>query len=154
MSRTKYVSLSPALWKKRQFKQIVDSDCKAALLALYLRTNTRINMCGLYEVAVDTIRKETGLGEDVEECMNVLIELDYCRYDFESEYVWVIDMATTQVPGFPNSSNKQLMGVHNVLTRLYEEEAPFVLDFIHHYRDRFEIDEEKVTVLEYKLEPD
>ena len=152
MSRAKYAPINPAFWKKGMTREIVKQGSGAALLAVYLRTNTRINMIGLYEMELAQISRETGLGEDARECLQSLIELGYCFYDFDKEYVWVVDMVTTQMPGFPSPSDSQIKGVHNTLTRLYEEEAPFVLDFISRYRESLSIDSELVTVSEYLME--
>ncbi|MEH6357901.1 MAG: hypothetical protein V7745_02865 [Pseudomonadales bacterium] len=120
-----FARLVPSLWKDPEFKEIVKMGPSHLVLAFYLRTNRFANMLGLYEVSTYHMAKETGLGEDAEKILSELIEADYCRYDPESEFVWVIGMANMQVP--KPLTWKQKKGIRNQLVRLItESDCPFV----------------------------
>jgi len=120
-----FARVVPSLWKDSEFKQIVEMGPKHIVLALYLRTNRFSNMLGLYELSLYHMAKETGLGAETETILSRLVEIGYCCYEPESEFIWVTSMADMQVPKPLNS--KQRKGIKNQLIRLLtDNDCPFV----------------------------
>ena len=75
----------------------------------------------------------TGLPLDViERCIKALEAVEFLRYDENQQIVWVIDMAATQVADNPNL--KQIKGLRNELARLWEEESPFVAEWLERHK--------------------
>jgi hypothetical protein len=130
----KFAKIKPAIWRN---KKVSSASCNARLLAMYLMTNEFFGMVGIYRLRRCFMSKDTGLTEaDAETALNELIKKDFCQYDDDTEMVWVVDMALSQIADKPNE--KQLKGARNELCRLYvEEECPFISSFLEKYSDTF-----------------
>ena len=88
-------------------------------------------MVGVFYQPLALVAKHTGLEHDfVETVVAELENLDYLAYDHDLEVVWVKDIATSQVNGQRALSESQRKGVMNELTRLYEDNFPFVEEWI------------------------
>ncbi|PHS16403.1 MAG: hypothetical protein COA86_12280 [Kangiella sp.] len=143
--RPAYARIHPRLWRLAEMIKVVSIGGDAVSLALYLRSNQLINMIGVYYLPTKKIQRELSfLTEDeILELLQVLTNVGYCKYNFEEEYVWVIDMAEHQVEQNPSQNQKK--GVQNIVDRLREDEAPFINDFIEKYGDSFSVSKEKPT---------
>ena len=94
-------------------------------------------MVGIFNIAVEIMAKDTGLTiPTIEDCLQKLETIDYLKFDSEADVVWVIDMAVSQVSR-GTLSERQSKGVINELTRLYEDDLPFVHDWIGRYGSRY-----------------
>ena len=135
MSR-KFAKVYPNVWKSKNFR---DVSAKAKLLAMYFLTSPSYCMVGIYEQPLELVRKHTGLNKDtLDQAMTELIKVDFIRYDYDTEVVWVVDMALSQVAD-GRLSPRQQKGVINELARLSIEcQFPFVDDFIQHYGNKYE----------------
>lgn len=130
----KYCTVHPEIWITKPFRQL-GPDCK--LLAIYLRTCPQFQMVGIFNIAVEIMAKDTGLTiPTIEDCLQKLETIDYLKFDSEADVVWVIDMAVSQVSR-GTLSERQSKGVINELTRLYEDDLPFVHDWIGRYGSRY-----------------
>lgn len=135
MSR-KFAKVYPNVWKSKKLREV---SAQAKLLAMYFLTSPSYCMVGIYEQPQELIRKHTGLSEDMlDQAMHELFEVDFIRYDYDTEVVWVVDMALSQVAD-GRLSPSQKKGVVNELARLSIEcQFPFVDDFIQHYGNKYE----------------
>ena len=135
MSR-KFAKVYPNVWKSKKLREM---SAKAKLLAMYFLTSPLYCMVGIYEQPQELIRKHTGLNQDMlDQAMHELFEVDFIRYDYDTEVVWVVDMALSQVADGRLSPSQQ-KGVINELARLSIEcQFPFVNDFIQHYSNKYE----------------
>ena len=135
MSR-KFAKVYPNVWKSKKFREV---SAEAKLLAMYFLTSPSYCMVGIYEQPQELIRKHTGLNQDMlDQAMHELFEVDFIRYDYDTEVVWVVDMALSQVADGRLSPSQQ-KGVINELARLSIEcQFPFVNDFIQHYSNKYE----------------
>ncbi len=136
MMARKFAKIKPAIWRNKKLKKV---STNSKLLALYLMTNEYFGMLGIYRLPRYFMSRDTGLSdEDVVDCMDELINADFCWYDEEPEMVWVIDMALSQVADNPNE--KQLIGARKELTRLFtEEDCIYVESFLEKYSDEFRL---------------
>ena len=135
MSR-KFAKVYPNVLKSKKLREV---SAKAKLLAMYFLTSPSYCMVGIYEQPLELIRKHTGLDEEeLDQAMTELFEVDFIRYDYETEVVWVVDMALSQVADGRLSQSQQ-KGVENELARLSIEcQYPFVEEFIEHYRSKYD----------------
>ena len=135
MSR-KFAKVYPNVWKSKKLR---DVSAKAKLLAMYFLTSPSYCMVGIYEQPLELVRKHTDLNKDtLDQAMTELIKVDFIRYDYDTEVVWVVDMALSQVADGRLSPSQQ-KGVINELARLSIEcQFPFVDDFIQHYGNKYE----------------
>ena len=139
-----YAKIKPNIWRK----QLKGFSCKAKLLGIFLMTNDMQQMLGMYFIPLVHMSIGTGLdGGETEAALNELEDKGFCHYDEETMFVWVTDMARTQVADNPNA--KQLKGVANELTRLcFDEECVFVEQFLTRYSKTFRLPK-NIEELEY-----
>ena len=135
MSR-KFAKVYPNTWKSKKMRAV---SSNAKLLAMYFLTSPFYCMVGIYQQLPEITCKHTGLSdEDFDQALHELKEVDFVRYDEDTEVVWVVDMAMSQVSD-GRLSERQQKGVLNELTRLHCEcQFPFVDEFMAHYRERYD----------------
>ena len=135
MSR-KFAKVYPSIWTSKKMRAV---SSNAKLLAMYFLTSPFYCMVGIYQQLPEITCKHTGLSdEDFDQALHELKEVDFVRYDEDTEVVWVVDMAMSQVSD-GGLSQPQQKGVLNELTRLHCEcQFPFVDEFMAHYRERYD----------------
>ena len=93
-----YAKLSPTFWTGTTGKALRRHGVEATLVALYLVSAPGSNMLGLYYQPVLFMAHETGLGfEGASKGLQGCIEAGFCRYDAETEMVFVHEMAAWQI---------------------------------------------------------
>ena len=129
MSR-RFCKIRPSFWHS---PKVLDMDAQERLLAIYLMTNPSFQMVGIYHIPKVLMSAHTGLNEEsIEECLASLEDLEFLQYDHDRQVVWVVDMALSQIADNPNTN--QLKGAKNELARLWEEEMPFVEDWLERHK--------------------
>ncbi len=129
----RFAKIKPNVWRTEKMRHLKEAE---KLVAIYLMANEYFQMVGIYRLPIALIEADLELDyQRVRSVLNRLIEVDFCRYDDDKEVVWVVDMAATQVADKPNK--KQLTGVTNEITRLYEEEYPFIQEWLALYHKRY-----------------
>lgn len=100
-------------------------------------TNDRMQMIGIYPLHRAEMTDGTGFDAHViEECLRELIDEGFCLYDQETGFVWVIDMALSQVSENPNESQRK--GILSELARLHlENDCRYVHNFLERYRKQY-----------------
>lgn len=74
------------------------------LLFIYLFSNERASMTGLYEIPLRIMSFETGLERDqIQKMLETFIKADKIEYDFERGVIWIKNMAKYQVQENPNA---------------------------------------------------
>jgi len=126
----RFCKIKPSFWHS---KKTVQMDPESKLLAIYLMTSPSFQMVGIYHIPKVTLHSHTGLPlEVIDRCLSALEAIGFLHYDENQQIVWVIDMAATQVADNPNL--KQIKGVRNELARLWEEESPFVAEWLERHK--------------------
>lgn len=130
----KFAKIKPNIW----FTKLKEFSPQAKLLAIYMMTNERFQMVGIYRLTKHDMKQGTALpGVEVDRALEELCNDGFCHYDAANEFVWVVDMARTQVSDGKLSPQQQ-KGVINELTRVYlEEHAAFVELFFERYANIF-----------------
>ena len=89
-----YRQLHTHIWSDSWFIEL-EPDLK--LLFIYLFSNERASICGLYELPIRTISFETGLDRDViKKGLEIFNKADKVKYDFDASVVWVRNMLKYQ----------------------------------------------------------
>jgi hypothetical protein len=131
-----YSKVSPQFWIGKTGKALRKCSIEAQLVALYLMTSPHANMLGLYYVPQTFIAHETGLGlEGAMKGLRGCIDAGFCKYDDDSEMVWVIEMARFQIADQLNPNDKQCKGVQNEYDSLPDN--PFLNAFFDMYAKAF-----------------
>ena len=149
MKGPKYAKIRPVIWKGKSFSCL---SRHGKLLLMYFLTSPRFHMLGIYEAPRAFILKETGLNKnELEISLGELIENKFICYEDEAGVVWVCSMALSQVSD-GNTSPQQRKGVINELTRLFNDDFPFVQEFLDKYREKYDFLPESQIDLEWNQE--
>lgn len=138
-----YARVSPRFWIGDTGRQIRAGGADSQVVALYLLTSPHSNMIGLYWQPVAYIAHETSIGiEGATKALASLCEAGFCRYDTQTEVVWVCEMARFQIGDELKPNDKQRKGVQNA----YDEVPanPFLEEFFERYADAFGMSKARV----------
>lgn len=95
-------------------------------------------MIGVYHLPLEYIAVDTGLFlNDVTDIIAKLQEVNFCQYDAEHEYVWIIDFAAKQTGLNLRSSDKRVIAVHKLLNNL--PQLHFIKDFFEKYQSDYHL---------------
>lgn len=118
MKRNHYRQIYSRFWSGRTGKKL-RGDHQAQVVALYLITNSRAHMSGLYELPTWHIAGELGMGEgDVCDTLSKLDALDFCQYDESNDVVFVRKMFTFQVGEGLKRTDNRVKGCINHINEL------------------------------------
>lgn len=113
-----YGKVSPQFWIGKTGKALRGNP-NAQLLALYLMTSPHANMIGVYPCPIVYMAHETGMTiEGASEALRCLIEVDFCTFDADDEYVFVHEFAAHQVGESLDPKDKRCKGVENELFKV------------------------------------
>lgn len=113
-----YGSVSPKFWIG-QTGRAMRGNVNAQLVALYLITSPHANMIGVFYCPIEYIAKDTGLTiEGASKGLRSLIDLDFCRFDEQTEEVLIHSMAAFQIGERLEAKDKRCIGVARELEKV------------------------------------
>lgn len=93
-----YAKVGPKMWHGQTVKALRKRGSEGVIVCVYLMTSPSSNMLGLFAQPVLYMAHETGLGiEGAMKGLQACIDVGFCSYDEESEFVWVHEMAKYQI---------------------------------------------------------
>lgn len=102
------------------------------VMAMYLITSPHASAIGLYSLPMAYICHDTGMTlEGASKVLRCLSEVQFAAYDFESETVWVPEMARHQLGDTIGEKDKRFRWIHKEAERM--SKSPFFPHFIHRY---------------------
>ncbi len=110
-------------------------------MAFYLVTAPRANPFGLYQNALPTMEHELKRGKaEIRKALAELSTLDFCRFDEESGWVWVKEMAAWQFKPLPLKANNLAI---RAARRWYQHlpRNPFLGPWFDRYNEGFHLDD-------------
>lgn len=150
-----YAKVAPQFWIGKTGRQIRKLGPNHVTVAMYLMTCQHANMLGLYYLPIAYLEHETsvgiegpseGLGRGFQGAREVLRSLEnvgFCRYDDESEMVWVVEMAKFQIAPAIESTDKRAKGIVRML-----EDVPFTElteAFLYRYVEPFNLNPQHLS---------
>ncbi len=75
------------IWEDEKFRKLKCSDSK--LLFVYVFSNTRCPVSGIYKIAIETMSFETGIAPDCKANLEEIIQVGLVLYDYERNTIWV-----------------------------------------------------------------
>jgi hypothetical protein len=131
-----YGKVAPGFWTGKTGKALKAKGPEAVIVALYLVTCQHANMLGLYYLSKTYIAVDTPLGFEGA-CKGLLgaCEAGFCRYDEDSEVVWVVEMAEYQIADQLDAKDNRCKGVQREYDALPEN--PFLTPFYERYSSAF-----------------
>lgn len=113
-----YGKVSPQFWIGKTGKALRGKPDEQ-LLALYLMTSPHANMIGLFHCPVAYMAHETGLTiEGASKALQSLVDVGFCTFDAENEYVFVHQFAAHQIGKEMSATDKRCKGVENELAKV------------------------------------
>lgn len=95
-----FCKFSPDFWSGMQAEQLKQLGRDALLLATYLQTNRHSNMLGVYYLPVAYMSHDTGIPlEIINPLLQSLSDINFCHYDTQHAYVWVVELGFVQTGG-------------------------------------------------------
>lgn len=135
-----YAKISPKFWLGKTGRLIRQTGVEAITMALYLLTNPHARMFGIYYLPISFMSHETGLSmEQTQQTLASLIELGFCDYDADSEYVWVYEMARFQIADYLRANDKQVVAINRQYQALGDNK--FIQPFFEKYAKAFHLQE-------------
>lgn len=133
----KYSKICPSLWTGKTGRALRGNP-DAMLVRDYLLTGPMASMTGVYYCSVYYICADVGLTpEAVNQALQSLISVGFCLYDWNSEWVFVKNMARFQVAQELKASDKRVIQLRKDVEQMPE---PFKSMFIDEYNDIFCLD--------------
>lgn len=151
-----YRKVSDSFWTGRTGKQIRSlDDPQVIVLAVYLLTCRHSNRLGLYYLPVPFINHETGIPlKALERGFEALSGFNFCRFDADSEVVWVIEMARWQVLEGSNAPLKPKDNQVKSLNKVYQElpKCLYLGEFFDKYVNLFHLDSRRDPIASEALD--
>lgn len=136
-----YAKVAPKMWHGKTIKALRKSP-EGLLVALYLMSSPSSNMLGLFAQPVLYMAHETGLGpEGTMKGLLKCVEVGYCSYDEESEFVWVHEMASYQIASELKASDLRCKGIQREYDALPDN--PFLGAFYDRYQQAFHLERKR-----------
>lgn len=134
-----YGAVSPLFWTGKTGKKL-RADRDAQVAALYLMTSPHSHQTGLYYLPIMYFAHESGLTlEGASEALRRLEEDGFCRYDANTEWIWVCEMAAWQIGTALSTTDKRCKGVQQHLESA--PKSPLIGAFFERYHEDFHIPE-------------
>lgn len=127
-----YAKISGNFWVSKLGKLLRQKN-HAQTTALYLMTSPHSNMIGLYYCPPIYIAHETGLSqEDSIDAINYLGQINFCTYDWDTEFVFIREFTKHQVGDSIQVADLRHKGILNQLAKI--PEGPCKQAFLNRYR--------------------
>lgn len=147
-----YAVVAPTFWTGSTGRVIRRLGSDTQVVALYLISGPNSTMIGLYYMPLPTLCHETGCSmEGASKALRSLGEVGFCRYDDESEYVWIPEMAKWQIGARLDIRDKRVKAVHRSLIACFN--SPFVSPFIEKYGKAYHLNPLEIVPREIKAAP-
>lgn len=150
----KYAQIHSDFWTTQQARAIAKAGVLPQLLAIFLRTGPHASYSGLYRLPLGYIAGDLSMSlENVEAAMRALEAAGYAKYDYDSEYVFVVGAtqdylrdtaAKTKKPGA--GVDNKVKGVVNSLAEVPDYLA-LKLEYIERYADLLQLDADVVDAV-------
>jgi len=132
-----FAQFRPTFWTHGPGKQL-RGDQAAVNLASWVFTSRFANMIGLYYLPVADIANELSLPlEEARRALQRVCEINFCRYDEASEYIWVINAARQQVAKTLKSADNRVKGV--IREAFQHRRSPFFRPFLAYYWEAYSL---------------
>lgn len=147
-----YSIVAPSFWTGETGIELQKRGQETVIMGFYLLTSPHSNMLGLYRQPVGYAGEENGLGlEGATKGLQGCIEAGFCKYDWRSKFVWVIEMAAWQIAKQIKESDNRSKGIQVAYNALPDN--LFLADWFDHYQAAFHLKEKRFPKGAYQAPP-
>lgn len=119
-----YAKVAPQFWTGKTGKALKAAGPEAVIVGMYLMTSPHANMIGVYHCPLAYIAIDTGLTlEGASKGLRSAIEADFCRYEQDTEFVFVHEFACYQIGDSLKADDNRVKGVLNELAKVPKGEC-------------------------------
>jgi len=134
-----FTQLRPSFWTGTTGRQIRAFGQECQITALYLISAPTSHALGLYYLPLQFLAHETGLKDErVRESIEKLRLIGFCDYDYDNEFVFVVNMARFQIGEELELKDKQVVWVWKEMEKL--RGRPFFERFVELYGTRYKLE--------------
>lgn len=134
-----FVKFPPSFWINQTGRVIRKSGQETQLVALYLLTSPHANYIGLYVLPLNYIAADTGLPiENVKKALEAIERSGMARYDEDSETVWIIEAAKSELGELSASRNGKKADNRIPMIRKSLAAIPSDCPFIDDFRKKYD----------------
>jgi len=107
------------------------------LLSCYLVCNKHAHMTGIYHLPIGYVVEDLSnlTYEEVTNGVKGLIDVGYCKYDFDKKYIWVENMLKYQVGEKLTAGNKQTVAINRYVDSIGSMRLSFFDEFMEKYME-------------------
>jgi uncharacterized phage protein (TIGR02220 family) len=147
-----FAKISPQIWINESGRKIKKLGPETFFVSFYLLSNPHACMIGIYYLPVAFIAHETGLSiEQASSSLRNLCEVGFCTYDLEAEYVWVHEMASTQIGTQLTETDNRVKAINQAYAAL--PKLSFLRAFYEKYSEAYLLDQRSDIFFEASPEP-
>jgi hypothetical protein len=126
--------VNPLFFLSEMGREIRRHGMEVQHLALCLLVTPQANMIGVYYLPLILMAHEVCMSvESAKKALKVLIDIGYCAYDDEMEYVWIYEMAREQTGAPLKESDHRVTNIISIYKSL--PNLKFLKDFYEYYKD-------------------
>ena len=135
-----YTQVAPTFWTGSTGRQLRQKGSDHLLVAMYLISSPSSPMTGVYHLPFGYIASDVGISiEKVKLIMDELIEMGFCAYDHEAQWVFVSEMARFQVGSTLSLNDKR---VSWIISQVAKCPSDFLKhSFYERYQDAYHLSE-------------
>lgn len=130
--------ISAKYWITNLSRKLKGFGSDTLLVSIYLQTNHHTHSLGIFYLPINYIAQDVGINaKKVKSIVENLVELDFCQYDFEQEYIWLKGYALEQSGGALKAGDNRVSQLQK-----YFEDLPalsFIEDFYQIHKDDFHL---------------
>ena len=128
-----FTKLYSDFWVNYGNSEVIKLGADVQLLALYLQANSHHNILGAYYLPLLYIASDLKLPvKQVQATLNKLCKINYCKYDKETQYIWVYNLAHEQIGEKIDIKDNRTKSLHAVWDSL-----PSRLDFLEEIHQKY-----------------
>lgn len=139
-----YSKVSGSFWTGKTGKSL-RGDIETQLTALYLMTSPHSNMIGVFYCPIGYIHLDTGLSiEGATKGLQSLCEGGYCTYDYETDTVFVHEMAKYQIGDSLKAADNRVKDIQKQYDSI--SQSLIKQGFFNKYSEAFCLEDSEITV--------
>ncbi|EKE01120.1 MAG: hypothetical protein ACD_21C00209G0004 [uncultured bacterium] len=130
-------------WINYDHSEVLGTGVDGQLMALYLQSNTHRNMLGAYYLPLLYISSDLKLPvKKVQAVLKKLCEINYCKYDEKTKYVWVCNLVFEQVGEDVSDKDNCVKALQTIWESL-PAKLEFLGEIYNKYHDAFHLNPRK-----------
>lgn len=132
-----FSKLHSDFWINYDNTEVISLGADVQLMALYLQGNSHRNILGAYYLPLLYISSDLRLSvKKIQMTLEKLCQINYCKYDIKTQYVWVCNTLTEQIGETIDTRDNRIKPIHEIWKSL-PSQLGFLQDIYNKYGESF-----------------